>query len=62
VVDPHANDYVLVDRDSHRFKFDSKLRNLEDSISTSRIRADISDLVLKNVPSIKDDPKKKVKF
>ncbi len=43
--------FVLVDRASHRHKFDNKLKE-DGSVSVERIRADIGDLVLGKVPTV----------
>jgi len=47
--------FILVDKASHRHKFDNKLK--EDAThNVSRIRADIQDLVIDQIPQIKDTP------
>ena len=47
--------YFLIDRESHRHKFDNKLRDEAPEADVQRIRADILNLVLENVPGIKDE-------
>jgi len=47
--------FILVDKASHRHKFDNKLKD-DNSLNISRIRADIQDLVLDQIPQIKDTP------
>jgi phospholipid N-methyltransferase len=46
--------YFLVDRESHRHKFDNKLRDELPDADVQRIRADILNLVLEEVPGIKN--------
>jgi hypothetical protein len=46
--------YFLVDRESHRHKFDNKLRDELPDAAVQRIRADILNLVLEEVPGIKN--------
>ncbi|TRY74855.1 hypothetical protein TCAL_06329 [Tigriopus californicus] len=55
---PNANkcDFILVDRASHRHKFDNKLREKKE-FSIERIRTDIQDLCLPNVPAIQSSDK-----
>lgn len=55
---PNTNkcDFILVDRASHRHKFDNKLRDKE-GFSIERIRTDIQDLYLPKVPSIQSSDK-----
>lgn len=48
-----AQDYILVDKASHRHKFDNKLKENE-TLKVSRIRADIQDLVIDQIPQIKE--------
>jgi len=48
--------FVLVDRASHRHKFDNKLREDED-LSVHRVRADIQDLVLAKTPGVENSLK-----
>ena len=43
--------FLLVDKASHRHKFDNKLKD-DSELQVSRIRADIQDLVLNKVPEI----------
>ena len=43
--------FLLVDKASHRHKFDNKLKDDSD-LQISRIRADIQDLVLEKIPEI----------
>lgn len=43
-----AYDFLLVDRASHRHKFDNRLKDQE-NITIQRIRADIQDLVLQKM-------------
>ena len=51
--------FILVDKASHRHKFDNKLK--EDAThNVSRIRADIQDLVIDQIPQIKDTPVSKL--
>ena len=45
--------FILVDKASHRHKFDNKLKD-DTSIDITRIRADIQDLVLEEIPHIKE--------
>ena len=45
--------FLLVDKASHRHKFDNKLKDEESELSVSRIRADIQDLVLEKIPEVK---------
>jgi len=47
--------FILVDKASHRHKFDNKLKD-DDTLNISRIRADIQDLVLDQIPQIKATP------
>ena len=47
--------YVLVDKESHRHKFDNKLKDEVPEAEVLRIRADILNLVLGNVPGIKGE-------
>ena len=49
-----------MDRESHRHKFDNRLKNEDQDIKVSRIRTDIADLVLKEVPGIEDGGRKVV--
>ena len=51
--------FILVDKASHRHKFDNKLKD-DNSLNISRIRADIQDLVLDQIPQIKETPVSKV--
>lgn len=46
--------YFLIDRDSHRHKFDNKLKNEgpEVTANVERIRADIQNLVLEKFPGV----------
>ena len=51
----HAGDrakFLLIDKASHRHKFDNRLRNEDPECQTERIRADIKDLVLDSIPSL----------
>eukprot|EP00095_Tigriopus_kingsejongensis_P007790 maker-scaffold370_size193435-snap-gene-0.31 protein:Tk07790 transcript:maker-scaffold370_size193435-snap-gene-0.31-mRNA-1 annotation:"trna:m x modification enzyme trm13 homolog" len=48
--------FVLVDKASHRHKFDNKLRQSTD-LSVERIRTDIQDLFLPKLPIIRDSSK-----
>ena len=43
--------FLLVDRASHRHKFDNKLKD-DVTLSVQRVRADIQDLVLSKVPTV----------
>ena len=43
-----------MDKASHRHKFDNKLREDSPDLNITRVRADIQDLVLQNVPAIKN--------
>ncbi|KAK2585900.1 hypothetical protein KPH14_010487 [Odynerus spinipes] len=45
---------LLVDRSSHRHKNDNKLKKEEHNIYIKRVRADIADLQLNNIPEIKN--------
>ena len=45
--------FLLVDKASHRHKFDNKLKDEDSELSVSRIRADIQDLVLEKIPEVK---------
>ena len=45
--------FILVDKASHRHKYDNKLKD-DTSHDVTRIRADIQDLVLDQIPHIKD--------
>lgn len=49
------SEFVLVDRGSQRHKMDNKLKNefQDNELSTTRIRIDIADLALANVPCVK---------
>ncbi len=50
--------YFLVDRDSHRHKFDNKLKNEGPEVASAhvgRIRADIQNLVLQKFPGVGQD-------
>ena len=49
---PGCCDFLLVDRASHRHKFDNKLRA---ELSVQRVRADIQDLVLGKVPTVQEE-------
>lgn len=51
--DDAGSSVLLVDRSSHRHKSDNKLKNEECPINVTRIRADIADLRLSDVPEIK---------
>ena len=44
--------FLLVDKASHRHKFDNKLKD-DSELSVSRIRADIQDLILEKIPAVK---------
>ena len=44
--------FLLVDKASHRHKFDNKLKD-DSELSISRIRADIQDLILEKIPAVK---------
>ena len=57
VADKANCEFLLVDRASHRHKFDNRLKNDEDKISVERIRTDIQDIILEKVPKIKDTDK-----
>lgn len=46
-------DYILIDKESHRHKFDNKLKENE-NLKVSRIRADIQDLVIEQIPQVKE--------
>lgn len=46
--------FVLIDKASHRFKFDNKLKDETPQLDVTRIRVDIQDLVLKNISDLKD--------
>ncbi len=55
-------DFLLVDRSSHRHKFDNRLKNVvdgEEAVSTVRLRADIADLVLARAPKVEGSRKVK---
>ena len=45
---------LLVDRSSHRHKRDNKLKTEEYEIKVARVRADIADLKLSDVPEFKE--------
>ena len=45
--------FILVDKASHRHKYDNKLKD-DTSHDIARIRADIQDLVLDQIPQIKE--------
>ena len=45
--------FILVDKASHRHKYDNKLKD-DTSHDITRIRADIQDLVLDQIPHIKE--------
>jgi tRNA:m4X modification enzyme len=45
--------FILVDKASHRHKYDNKLKD-DNSHDIVRIRADIQDLVLDQIPQIKE--------
>ncbi len=47
---------VLVDRSNHRHKKDNKLRNEQLDIKVLRIRADIADLNLSDIPEVEKTP------
>ena len=44
--------YFLIDKESHRHKFDNKLKDEVPEAEVQRIRADIQNLVLEKVPGI----------
>ena len=43
--------FILVDKASHRHKFDNKLKD-DEEIKISRIKADIQDLVIEKIPEV----------
>ena len=45
--------FILVDKASHRHKYDNKLKD-DTSHDIARIRADIQDLILDQIPQIKE--------
>lgn len=50
ILDKRGASVLLIDRSSHRHKSDNKLKKEESSVNVSRIRADIADLRLCDVP------------
>lgn len=56
VTDAQDNTFILVDRESHRHKFDNRLKDMTE-VEISRIRVDIADLLLKEVPEVKNSGK-----
>ena len=44
--------FILVDKASHRHKFDNKLKD-DEELQVARIKADIQDLVIDKIPTIK---------
>ena len=46
--------FILIDKASHRFKFDNKLRNETPELDVTRIRVDIQDLDMKKVDDLQD--------
>ncbi|XP_043287308.1 tRNA:m(4)X modification enzyme TRM13 homolog [Venturia canescens] len=54
ILDKSGSSVLLIDRSSHRHKSDNKLKNEECPINVTRIRADIADLRLCNVPEIQN--------
>jgi Methyltransferase TRM13 len=47
--------YILVDKESHRHKFDNKLKDEVPEAEVQRIRADIQNLVLEKVPGVENE-------
>ena len=45
--------FILVDKASHRHKFDNKLKD-DEELQISRIRADIQDLVIDKIPQLSE--------
>ena len=43
--------FILVDKASHRHKFDNKLKD-DEEIKISRIKADIQDLIIEKIPEV----------
>ena len=41
--------FILIDKASHRHKYDNKLKDENASLDISRVRVDIEDLVLKKI-------------
>ena len=50
--------FILVDRASHRHKFDNRLKD-DEELQVSRIKADIQDLIIEKIPEIQHS---KVRF
>ena len=46
--------FILIDKASHRHKFDNKLKDETPDFNVTRIRVDIQDLVLEKLPVVKD--------
>ena len=57
VKDKLESRFILVDKASHRHKFDNRLKNEEEVLQVDRIRTDIQDLALEKVPGIVDSDK-----
>ena len=51
--------FFLVDKASHRHKFDNKLKD-DEGLNVSRIRADIQDLVILKIPQVSDGKVSKI--
>ena len=46
--------FILIDKASHRHKFDNKLKDEAPQLSTTRIRVDIEDVVLGEIDALSD--------
>ena len=44
--------FILIDKASHRHKFDNKLKDETPQLNTTRIRVDIEDVVLSNIDDL----------
>ena len=53
--------FILVDKASHRHKYDNKLKD-DEELKISRIKADIQDLVIEKIPEIQASKVKLIFF
>ncbi|XP_011501388.1 PREDICTED: tRNA:m(4)X modification enzyme TRM13 homolog [Ceratosolen solmsi marchali] len=56
IKDRRNTSVVLIDRSSHRHKRDNKLKNEKFEINVTRVRADIGDINLNDIPAVSDMP------
>ena len=44
--------FILIDKASHRHKYDNKLKDETPQLNTTRIRVDIGDVILSNIDDL----------